>query len=104
MSAAKDFWNGPLTWLGGIFLAGAIIAPNLPQYATTNVHPDYLRDVSCQTKLSEAYSKALDDPKWYEKGLSYDYLKTTIYAPCQAKLREWYMEHHPEYNQTVRIK
>lgn len=100
----KEFWDGPLTWAGGIILAGYIIQAVTPNYMTTNVHPDYTRDSSCMHKLTEAHTKAMESDDWYTKGHDYDYLRSTIYIPCQQKLRQYYIDNYPEYNRRVNLK
>jgi hypothetical protein len=100
----KEFWDGPLTWAGFIIMGGIVFNACKPEYRTTNVHPDYIRDGTCDRKLTIAFKEAMQSGDWYTKGCDYGYLKATIYQPCQSELRQWYMKNHPEYNQTVRIK
>jgi hypothetical protein len=100
----KEFWDGPLTWAGGIILAGTIFGSCVPKTITTNVHPDYIRDVTCSNKLTKAHAEAMEDDTWYTEGRDYSYLKATIFIPCQQKLEEWYIKHHPEYNRKVNLK
>lgn len=91
-----------MTWLGGIIVGASILNAVMPRYTTINTHPDLIRDSSCQAKLTEAYVASLKTDDWYERGITRDYLKETIYWPCQAELVKWYMDNYPEYNKRVR--